>query len=83
MPKMINPDDIHYEYDSRGYMMFYKGNPIGGAGIGKEAKGCRSNVELFHECAKRTKERICAGYIDRYMLEVIERIDSENEREVL
>ena len=77
---MIDPDDIHYEYNSRGYMMFYKGNPIGGAGISKEAKGHRSNVKLFREYAQSTKGRICAGYIDRFMLEEIERIDSENER---
>lgn len=75
------PCDIHYEYDTRGYMMFYKGKPIGGAGIAKSAKGCRANLKLFRECAEREKKKICSGYISSYMREQIEKIDMEERRE--
>lgn len=73
----INPKDIHYEYDSRGYMMYYKGKPIGGAGISKTAKGCRANVKLFKEQAELEKYRILRGYISTYMFENIVKIDEE------
>lgn len=73
----INPTDIHYSYDSRGYMMYYKDKPIGGAGINKKAKGCLANVKLFKEQAELEKNRILNGFINSYMLENIRKIDEE------
>lgn len=73
----INPNDIYYSYDTRGYMMYYKDKPIGGAGIGKEAKGCRANLKLFKEQAEIEKRRILSGLISKYMLEQIQKIDKE------
>lgn len=32
---MINANDISYSYNTKGYMFYYKGKPIGGAGMGK------------------------------------------------
>lgn len=78
---MIRAEDIHYEYDTRGYMMYYKNKPIGGAGIDKYAKGCRSNLKLFRDCAEETKRKILAGYIDNYMRDRIREIDKEMETE--
>ena len=75
----IKPEDIHYEYDSRGYMMYYKGFAIGGAGIDKYAQGCRSHVKLFKECAVQTKRNILSGYIDKYMLDKIKEIEEKGE----
>lgn len=71
----ISADDIHYEYNTRGYMLYYKGEPIGGAGILKSAKGCRSNLKLFKESAELEKWKICSGFISEYMRTQIEKID--------
>lgn len=79
--KTIASSDIHYEYNTRGYMMFYKGKPIGGAGIGAEAKGCRSNLKLFRECADREKKNILAGYCERRYYDAIREIDEEAEND--
>ena len=73
----IHPNDIHYSYNTRGYMMYYKDKPIGGAGISKEAKGCRANLKLFREQAEIEKRRIVNGIINRYMLKEIQKIDEE------
>lgn len=70
-------EDFHYSYDTRGYMIYYKGRPIGGAGIDKSAKGCRSNLKLFRDCADSEVNSICAGYVSQYMLDEIKKIDSE------
>lgn len=74
---MLNAEDIHYEYNTRGYMMYYKGKPIGGAGISREAKGCRSNLKLFRDYAESTKRAMLSGHIDEYMKKQIEKIDRE------
>lgn len=79
--KQISASDIHYEYNTRGYMMYYKGKPIGGAGIGKEAKGCRANLKLFRDYAESTKRSILNGHIDAYMRDAIEKIDAEERNE--
>ena len=73
----ISESDIHYEYNTRGYMMYYKGKPIGGAGISKEAKGCRSDLKLFRDIVESTKRKILAGHIDAHMRDVIRKIDEE------
>ncbi|MEE1302265.1 MAG: hypothetical protein UHD64_05715 [Bacteroidales bacterium] len=73
----INPSDIHYSYDTRGYMMYYKGKPIGGAGLGKGVSGCRANLKLFKEQAEIEKRRILKGFISEYMLKEIRKIDEE------
>lgn len=77
----IRKEDIHYEYDTRGYMIYYKNKPICGAGIDKYAKGCRDNLKLFRDCAEATKRQILAGYIDGYMKDRIREIDKEMETE--
>lgn len=75
----INANDIHYEYNTRGYMLYYKDELIGGATIDKYAKGCRSNLKLFREIAKLDKRRILSGYgAKRYM----DRIAAINKRSV-
>ena len=79
---MIDSSFIHYEYNKRGYMLYYKGKSIGGAGIEKSAKGCRSNLKLFREQAERDIQSIINGYNKRYINEInkIER-GKYNERE--
>lgn len=74
---MKYPDQLHYEYNTRGYMMYYRGKPIGGAGVDRLAKVSRSNLKLFRDYAESTKRRMLAGYIDKFMREQIEKIDRE------
>lgn len=58
----INPQDLYYTYDTKGYMLYYKDQPIGGAGIDKHAKGCRANLKLFSELGAHEKRCILNGY---------------------
>lgn len=74
---MITETDITYSYDTRGYMMYYKGEPIGGAGILKSAKGCRANLKLFREQAAATKRELLSGRGSKYMLDEIAKIDKK------
>lgn len=71
----MKESDISYSYNTRGYMMYYKGEPIGGAGIDKSAKGCRSNLKLFKEGAEVTKRWLLKGIGDKFMLDAIKAID--------
>ena len=76
----INPNDIHYSYDTRGYMMYYKDKPIGGAGLAKGVSGCRANLKLFKQQAEVEKRRIVNGIISEYMLKQIQKIDKEENK---
>ena len=73
----IDEKDISYSYNSRGYMMYYKGQPIGGAGIAASARGHRSNLKLFRDHAEVTKRSIMRGG-ETYMQEQIKKIDADN-----
>ncbi len=78
MTVKIDPTDIHYEYTNRGYMLYYKNKPIGGAGINKRSKSTKSNTSLFKSLAESTKQSILHGRIDKYMLDAILEIDAKN-----
>ena len=78
---MVNANDISYSYNTKGYMFYYKGKPIGGAGIDKNAKGCQSNLKLFKEQAELDKRAILNGYAKRY-LDAIADIDKEETKTV-
>ena len=73
----IEEKDLWYEYNTRGYMLYYKDRPIGGAGILKSAKGCRSNLKLFKEEAEMDKRAILKGYGGQRYLEAIAEIQKE------
>lgn len=72
----IDEKDLWYEYSTRGYTLYYKDKPIGGAGILTSAKGCRANLELFKEQAKKDKQAILNG-CDKPYLEAIAEIQKE------
>lgn len=74
----INANDIHYECDTKGYMLYYKDEPIGGAGIDKYTKGCRSNLKLFKEAAAYDKRRILSGYGGKRYMDYIEAINKRS-----
>lgn len=73
----IAPCDITFTYNTKGYMLYYKGHCIGGAGIDKHAKGCRSNLKLFRECAEQDKRKIVTGHGSRYYLYEIEKYQKQ------
>ena len=77
----MGTNDISYSYNTKGYMFYYKGKPIGGAGIDKNAKGCQSNLKLFKEQAELDKRAILNGYAKRY-LDAIADIDKEETKTV-
>lgn len=74
---MIEEKDIYYSYNTKGYMLYYKDKPIGGVGIDKHAKGCRSNLKLFREQAEYDKRAILNGYGEKRYLECIAKIKEE------
>lgn len=78
---MINPNDVHYEYSIRGYMVYYKNKPIYSAWIDKSAKGCISNLKLFREQAELAKRQIINGFVDQHTRERIETIDREEAKD--
>ena len=73
--KAPKAEDISYYYNSRGYMMTYKGQPIGGAGIDRTARGCSSNLKLFKRAAESTKSELVRGGGGEYMKACILAID--------
>ena len=77
--KAPRAEDITYTYNTRGYMMYYKDRPIGGGGIAKDAKGCRSNIRLFRHYGETTKRELVAGGGSKYMKDLILAIDKAEE----
>ena len=73
----MKTEDISYCYNTKGYMMYYKGKPIGGAGIDKSAKGCRANLKLFRKLAEMDKQNLLAGHGSKMYLDYIKKIDDE------
>lgn len=73
--KAPRAEDISYTYDARGYMMYYKGQPIGGAGIDRTARPSRANIKLFKRSAEVTKRELVAGLGGEYMTACILAID--------
>ncbi len=73
---MINPNAITYTYGQQGYMLYYKGFPIGGAGTNNE-KAHYSNRKLYQEQAEIEKQRLLNGLGNKFMLDAIREIDSK------
>lgn len=73
--------DFTYEYSSRGYMLFYKGQPIGGAGILHSARGPVGR-QVAPQLAENKKDaetaiqNILVGNPGRIYKEAIEKIDA-------
>lgn len=79
----MKPEDITYRCNVKGYMMYYKGKPIGGAGVFedcyKKKRYPRSNVKLFRESAERDKAELLAGRGSKMYRDYIQKIDEEEE----
>ncbi len=74
---MINPNALTYTYSSKGYMLYYKDIPIGGAGTDTEKKPHRSNVRLYKELAEIDKQRLLNGIGSKLMYDAIREIDNK------
>lgn len=85
----IDPKDLHYEYSTKGYTLYYKGEPIGGVGCENEVyfksrvRRSRSNLTLFKNLAELEKNSILHGRGQRYMLDKIAEIQEKIAREVI
>lgn len=70
----MNRIDFTYTYDSQGYMLYYKGVPIGGAGTLHEPKHWRhkrANCTDNQEYAKMDIANILNGSIPPHMKEAL------------
>lgn len=80
MPKYLRKD-FTYEYSRRGYMLFYKGQSIGGGSILHSARGpvllhIASQMAENKKHAETAIQNILVGNPGRIFKEAIERIDS-------
>lgn len=70
--------DFGYSYDYYGYMIYYKKQPIGGAGtIRKEGRRNKADLAHYKHLAEVTIRDILDGRIAPFMLKEIEKIDSK------
>lgn len=74
---MINPNTITYSYTSRGYTMYYKGLPIGGAGTITEKKPYWTNISVYKKLAEVEKQRLLNGTGSKLMYDAIHEIDNK------
>lgn len=75
---IISRNDFHYSFDTKGYMIYYQNNPIGGAGIDKQCTGCKANLKLFKESAEQDINNIMKGRGQTRYLNEINKIQSQN-----
>ena len=73
-------DDFSYTYNSRGYMVQYKGKNIGGAGISKNAKspvGQAATIQkmIYKVCAEAAINAVIKGCGSKHMLDSIHEIE--------
>lgn len=75
--RTIRDADITYKYNAQGYTIYYKGEPILGAGLSKRKRATRSQLSFFKECAEHEKQCILGGNVGEYTRELMRAIDRE------
>jgi len=75
--------DFNYTYNARGYIILYKGKPIGGAGILPSARGPRGRavqkqLDDYQRQAEARIRNLLTGNTGRLMGEAIRKIDTQN-----
>jgi len=75
-------EDFSFKADSNGYMIFYKGKPIGGAQAQRTAKRRPwqhkvADVKMHTETAKLTIRCLLAGDGYKFMTDAIKAIEGE------
>jgi len=78
----MKADDFDYEANSRGYMIKYKGENVGGASIMGPYKGrgkaIYDQISDNVSCAKSTIRSLLEGRGCKYMIDRIKEIDTNN-----
>ena len=79
-PSKLKREDFSYEANGRGYILRYKGQNIGGAGIlssacGPSGRGVPKQTKDYMEYAENAIQDILAGNPGRMLKEAIEEID--------
>lgn len=77
----IKDKDLTFTYDAYGYMLYYKGKPIGGAQCKpdrpKVGMAVVSNREYYRGQAQLTMNQISQGRVPHYMAEAIKTIEGK------
>lgn len=77
---MLDKNDFTVNTTRNGYMIMYKGQPIGGAGIIGQSKASGraavKQVHVYNKMAQQTIENIINGNGPEHMKKVIERINN-------
>lgn len=73
-------EDFKAEINHKGYMIFYKGNPIGGAGTlpsskPKHWRHKRADVKMYTEQSDREIEQLVQGNGQQRFVDVINKIN--------
>ena len=74
----MNKEDFTATVKSNGYMIYYKGKSIGGAGNNNTSKHWRhkqADLKMYREQADREINNIISGHGQGRLLKVIEEID--------
>lgn len=78
--------DFSAKITSDGYMLFYKGSPIGGAGVRTSDRDPRrrraaaikqADIRMYTECAERDIDALAAGRGESRYSEIIDKIDRD------
>ena len=71
--------DFSYQADAQGFMIFYKSNPLGGAGIIGKYKGRRrrAQIESYREQALACIRELESGRGSGHLLEALDEIKAE------
>ncbi len=85
----FDSEQLSYTANCNGYMLTYRGKPLGGAGVmlPREKplhwRHARANVKEFGEQARMSIEELKTGRGESRFLAVIAKIEDETAREVL
>lgn len=72
-------EDLSADVSMTGYMLRYRGQPIGGAGTLKKSKNWqnqRADLKMYRENAEREIEHLVAGNGQARFLDAIKKIES-------
>lgn len=79
----FDPTQLAFTADACGYMLIYRGQPIGGAGLANRDRmhwrRAQANREMFAADARRDIERLKRGTGQPRYLDAIRQIDAQQE----
>jgi hypothetical protein len=78
----LNKEDFTYTSDVNSYMIYYRGKPIGGAGVllprakPLHWEHTRANITFFRDQAELSISNILSGNMSHYAQKTIEEVNS-------